>query len=388
MLAIHTPGGIGRYARILGATLLTRFTGDLHLFLATKDDLPSILSELPAHEAGSFSLRENVHIHSSRMPGVPRHLIHKLELGRVMASQKLDAYLDPDYILPDILGVPCSCVVHDTTPYTSPQMLGPKARIIYGFGAKAALRKAHRLICVSEVGKERLAGLFPEYADKLRLVESCLAPKFSNASAEAYRPQSSIRIRTSLGDIELPQPFILHVGVHGPRKNLDMLQGAFAELKLRMFPHRLVLVGGQAKPIPRTQLHVPSAALPDGSTMQQQAPLPDILHLGRVSDDDLVALYRHADLLVLPSFEEGFGYPVLEALSFRTPALVTAGSPLAHLAGVAQFRDVRKMAEIAADLEDTLRHLPALAGAITSGFSLQHYCCGRYLEDLLDALNA
>jgi hypothetical protein len=39
-------------------------------------------------------------------------------------------------------------------------------------------------------------------------------------------------------------------------------------------------------------------------------------------------------------------------------------------------------------LEDALRNLPALAGAITSGFSLQHYCCDRYLEDLLDALNA
>jgi glycosyltransferase involved in cell wall biosynthesis len=267
-------------------------------------------------------------------------------------------------------------------------MLGPKARIIYGLGAKTALRKAHRLICVSEVGKEKLMGLFPEYADKLRLVESCLAPKFSSASAEAYRPMNSVLIRTSLGEVDLPRPFILHVGVHGPRKNLDVLLEAFMELKLRMLPHRLVLAGGQARSLPRVQNPVPSVVLSDGSTMQQQAPPPDVLHLGRVSDDDLVTLYRHADLLVLPSLEEGFGYPVLEALAFRTPALVTDGSPLAHLAGVAKFRDVHNVAAIASDLEDTLRNLPSLAGEISAGFNLQHYSCDRYLEDLMDALNA
>jgi glycosyltransferase involved in cell wall biosynthesis len=312
--------------------------------------------------------------------------MHRLELGRVMAGQKLDAYIDPDYLLPDIPGVPCSCVIHDTSPFTALGTLGPKARIIYGAGAKRALRNAHRLICVSSVTLKSLTALFPEYSDKLRLVESCLAPKFSAASSEAYRPLSSVNIHTSLGDIEVPQPFILHVGVPGPRKNLNVLTEAFAEVKLRMFPHRLVFVGGQAKPVPKAQHPMPQVALPDGATLQAQIQLPDVLNLGRISDEDLVTLYRHADLLILPSLVEGFGYPVLEALAFRTPALVSAGSPLAYLPGVASMSDVTNPAQVALDIEETIRNLSSLAGEMAAGFNLSRFCCQRYLEDLRKAL--
>lgn len=333
-----------------------------------------------------FLLKPNHHIHCSKTPFMPRYFIHQVQLGPAFASLKLDAYLDPDFILPSLPGVRCACVVHDLTPFTSPKMLGVKARLIYGRSARPALAKADRLITGSPHILGSFAKIYPQYAEKMRVVEPCLAPSLAKASASAYQPRSTILIDTEFGEVQLPQPFILHVGVHGPRKNTKTLIKAYGEAKLRMFPHRLVFAGGKAAPIPRRRETIPQVAYSSGSVTDRLSQLPEILRLGRVSDDDLVTLYRHADLLVLPSLEEGFGYPVLEALAFRTPALVSKGSPLSHLPGVASIQNPRDYLAMAEDLESALRDLPGLCASISSSFSLSHYRCERYLSDLIAAI--
>jgi glycosyltransferase involved in cell wall biosynthesis len=386
MLAIYTPGGIGRYARILGATLLTSFDDELHMFLESKADLSTILNEVPEHISAGFTLRPNHFIHYSKAPAMPRYAIHQMEIGHAFAGLKLDVYLDPDYMLPTIPDVHSSCVVQDITPFAAPNMLGTKARLIYSMSARPALHNSYRLIVSSQHTADALSELFPQYLAKIRVVEPCLSPIFAEASASAYQPRSSILIETEFGEVTLPQPFILHVGVPGPRKNTKTLIKAFSEAKLRMFPHRLVFVGGKASKLPAQSDAIPQVAYSNGALTEQLRQLPEILHLGRVSEEDLISLYRHADLLVLPSLEEGFGYPVLEALAFRTPALVSKGSPLSLLPGVAIISNPSDYLALAEDLENALRDLTQLSAAISSSFSLSHYRCERYLDELLAAL--
>jgi len=386
-LPIHTPGGIGRYARILASVLLTRFEGELHLFLQRREDLQLILQELPHHEASNFQPSGRTVLHLSKFPYLPRQVLHQMEVPRVFAGLKLDAYLSPDYVLPPIAGAAMSCVAFDTTPFAAPHLLGVRARLIYGVLAPRALAAAHRVICISERTREGLTRLFPDFAPKLRVVHPCLAPSFSAAAEEGYQHVGLVNVRTEYGIQGIPHPFILHVGVPGPRKNLDVLLRAFRELKLRMLPHRLVFVGGRAVPPPKQDKPITEAALPGGSTLTGTASLPEVLHLGRIADSDLITLYRHADLLVLPSLDEGFGYPVLEALCFRTPALVSANSPLAHLPGVAAASDVQSPLALAADLEEALRNLSELSSQLSAGFTRREYSCERFLEKLLDALS-
>jgi len=385
-LAIHTPGGIGRYARILAAVLLTGFDGELHVFLQRRRDMQAILNELPRAKAERFVLHDKVQLHFSSFPVFPRHMLHQLELPGVFRQLNLDAYLDPDYVLPNLSGIGCHCVIHDTTPYAAPLLMGAKAQLIYRISGPTSLSRAKTLICVSKHTRDRMAELFPSLESKLHTVVSCIAPKFSMAGSETYRHLSAVDVETVHGIVSIPLPYVLHVGVAGPRKNLPALLTAFNEVKLRMLPHRLVVVGGRAKQLPKQERPLHEIALPDGSCFRPESPLPDVLHLGRVSDDDLVSLYRHADLMVLPSLEEGFGYPVLEALAFRTPALAAKDSPLAHLPGVATISDVRDPASIAAALEDALRRLSHLASELSSGFSIDYYSCDRYLHDLLTAI--
>jgi len=346
----------------------------------------AVLNELPQAEAERFILRDNVQLHFSSFPALPRYLLHQIELPVVFRPLALDAYLNPDYILPNLRDASCHCVIHDTTPYSSLGLLGTKAQLIYRASGKASLKRANTLICVSERTRYRMEELFPSLKSKLRTVVSCLAPKFNKAGSDAYRRLSTVDVETAYGDVSIPLPYILHVGIAGPRKNLPVFLAAFNEVKLRMFPHRLIIVGSPAKPLPKQKQPVRQIALPDGSCLSPESPLPDVLHLGRVTDEELVSLYRHADLLVLPSLEEGFGYPVLEALAFRTPALTAKDSPLAHLPGVAAIPDVKDPASIAAALEDALRGLTDLASKLTEDFSIDYYSCDRYLRDLLAAL--
>lgn len=383
-LAIHTPGGIGRYARILTAALLRYFDGELHLFVQRNSDLDLVQRELPEAPA---KIRPQVRLHLSPLPLLPRYLQHQWLIPRAFNELKLDHYLDPDYILPLLERTPCTLVVHDTTPYRSLRMLGAKARLIYGISARPSLARAERIICVSERTREKLAELFPQHEAKMKTVASCLSPRFEAASHSSYRRLETVSVETQYGPVAIPQPFILHVGVPGPRKNLPALLHAFREVKLRMLPHRLVLVGGKAEPLNagREGAPVPEAALPAG-TAPASGSLPDILPVGRVSDEDLITLYRHADLLVLPSLEEGFGYPVLEALTFRTPALTSSSSPLAGLPGVAAISDPGDAAVVAGALEDALRRLPELAQQLTENFHAPEFSCERYVREMLAAI--
>jgi len=80
-----------------------------------------------------------------------------------------------------------------------------------------------------------------------------------------------------------------------------------------------------------------------------------VLALGRVSEEDLVALYRAADCLLYCSRGEGFGFPVLEAMACGTPVVCSSTTSLGEVAGgAAQLADPEDPASVRAALEAVL----------------------------------
>ena len=78
-----------------------------------------------------------------------------------------------------------------------------------------------------------------------------------------------------------------------------------------------------------------------GPRRDPQAPLADVpwrMTLGFVSDEELAALYRAAEMLIMPSTYEGFGLPVLEAMQFGTPVICARASSLPEVAGEAAMQ--------------------------------------------------
>lgn len=117
---------------------------------------------------------------------------------------------------------------------------------------------------------------------------------------------------------DLPQNYILFLGTLEPRKNLNGLLKAWNEIK-KDFKETWLIVAGTSgsvfKPLKFTE------------------DLERVCFLGYVEDQHLPGLYAGAMLFVLPSFEEGFGLPALEAMACGTPVLVSNGGALCEVVG-------------------------------------------------------
>lgn len=124
------------------------------------------------------------------------------------------------------------------------------------------------------------------------------------------------------------QKFILHVGVMEKRKNLPALVRAFKKLQDDGFQdYRLVLVGqGSGKLHSDDHAGVLKAIRETG--LQDKVVLP-----GYVPDEELSAAYSGASLYVFPSYNEGFGIPILEAFRFSLPVIVADNSCLPEVGG-------------------------------------------------------
>ena len=140
--------------------------------------------------------------------------------------------------------------------------------------------------------------------------------------------------------------FILAVGTVEPRKNYPRLLAAFRRLRSRQGSLPFIINGRPGVP----QLVIAGrAGWAYGDTLQRIAAEPGVRYLGHVDEPTLAALYESASVLAFPSLYEGFGLPLLEAMSHGLPAVVGAAGALPELAQEAALAvktdDVEAIAE-------------------------------------------
>ena len=121
--------------------------------------------------------------------------------------------------------------------------------------------------------------------------------------------------------------FILAVGTVEPRKNYPRLLAAFRRLRGRSVPF---IINGRPGVPELVIAGRPGWAY--GDTLQRIAAEPGVRYLGHVDEPTLTALYESASVLAFPSLYEGFGLPLLEAMSNGVPAVVGAAGALPELA--------------------------------------------------------
>jgi glycosyltransferase involved in cell wall biosynthesis len=138
---------------------------------------------------------------------------------------------------------------------------------------------------------------------------------------------------------DLPRSYILFVGTLEPRKNLAGLIQAWNEVKDEFKRTFLVIVGATGTVFGPLKLH--------GAPER-------ILFLGYVDDEDLPGIYANAQALILPSFDEGFGLPALEAMASGTPVIFSDGGALPEVVGNAGM--IFKLSE-AGSLATALREI-------------------------------
>lgn len=119
----------------------------------------------------------------------------------------------------------------------------------------------------------------------------------------------------------LPKNYIMFAGSLQPRKNLQTFIEAWLEIK-NDFPKLWLIIAGNTGKV-YTTTHLPK--------------VERVMSLGYVSEDDLAGIYAKAALFVLPSFDEGFGLPALEAMACGVPVIVSEGGALPEIVGEAAF---------------------------------------------------
>lgn len=158
------------------------------------------------------------------------------------------------------------------------------------------LRNASRIIAVSQATKNEIETHYPEVADKITVTYEGIDPAFMAAVQTNPNPASMV-----------DGPYFLYVGNAYPHKNLEMLVRSFDQ-SLKGYPDslkvRLVFVGSDDFFYTRLKSYISKTAVKKR-----------ILFLTDADDKMLHAYYRNALALVIPSLMEGFGLPLIEALT-------------------------------------------------------------------------
>lgn len=293
--------GIGTYTRGVARELARRADTAVGLFLPRP---------LPADADGLG----NVTVHADRR-GLGTLWV-QTTLPRRIEAWRADALLAALTIAPLRGGVPAVSVVHDLTPWTHPEWHAE--RTLAGFVPlwERTVERAARLLCVSQATADDLARLYPETAPRVRVVWNGVDPEFTPSRDETGRAQTRARYANG-------RPFLLYLGTLEPRKNVGALVAACERLWAaeRRRPD-LVLAGG---------LGWKSAPL---ERQIARSPFREKIHLaGYATRPVALALYRSAEAFVYPSFAEGFGLPVVEAMACALPVVASDAAALTEVGG-------------------------------------------------------
>ena len=272
----------------------------------------------PEHAAEFEALGPNFRLILVPVSSTPRRLLWE-QTGLPLAVRRLkaDVLHSPHYTMPLLPGGGYRQVVsfHDMTYLLMPELHPRFHRRFFPPMMRLSVRRADRLLVISESTRRDLERLLPSAAGKITTTPLAAGPVFRPAP-----PAEVLDACTRYG--LTPGRFLLYVGVLEPRKNVPMLLQAFAQIA-RHFPEvPLVIVGKKGWMYDAIFAELTARGLADR-----------VVFTGYVPEEDLPRLYGGARAFVYPSLYEGFGLPVLEAMQCGTPVVTTDISSMPEVVG-------------------------------------------------------
>lgn len=252
-------------------------------------------------------------------------LTEQLYLPSLIKKYNLDLMHFPHFNVPFFYYEKFIVTIHDLilTQYPTERAttLGPVKYRIKRFGynlvIRHAVRKAKKIIAVSNFTKSELIKYFNLKEDKIMVTYEAIDPA---------HPQFPLYSQIILNKYKIKKPYLLYVGNAYPHKNLEGLIQAFKDFSKIKQEYYLVLVGKEDYFFKRLKDEVNMLGLEK-----------KVIFAGFVLEQDLPAIYREADIYVFPSFCEGFGLPPLEAMSYGVPTVSSPAGALKEILGEAAY---------------------------------------------------
>jgi glycosyltransferase involved in cell wall biosynthesis len=243
------------------------------------------------------------------------YLWFEWSLPMAMKRDGAEVFLSPDGYCSLSTKVPTIMVAHDIAHHHFPEQVPYWARLYYNYFIPRYLKKADRIITVSQFTKKDIETSYSIDPDKMTVAH--------NGGRGTFMPlvekvQDQVRAEFSEGC-----PYFFYTGAVHPRKNVHRLIAAFDAFKKKQDSNAKLLIGGRF-------------AWQTGvvKTSYEQAEFKkDILFLGYLAEEELTSLMASALALVYVSNFEGFGLPVLEAMHCEVPVITSTVSSLPEVAG-------------------------------------------------------
>lgn len=240
-------------------------------------------------------------------------MAEQIELPKLLKKYNLDLVHFPHFNVPILYSGKFVVTIHDlihqhhslNRSSTHSLPIYQLKKLAYRKAFSTALKKSQKILTVSEFVKTQLIDEWKINSDKIMVTYEGVEEKF---------------FKKFKSDLNIKPPFILYIGNAHPHKNVEGLIKAFLNLRKSYQYLSLVLIG-------------PNNFFWD--RIKQAYNQKDIHFTGPLSDPEYIGLLRGATCLVQPSFEEGFGLPLLEAMAAEVPIVSSKAGSLPEIGGQA-----------------------------------------------------
>jgi glycosyltransferase involved in cell wall biosynthesis len=334
--AIYLNAGISRFGRHLIDTLTSR----------TSEDSFEVFTQTTFEPPTEWWDRPNLKLERVAPAGSGRKAWDNFGSRRFARPELCDVWLSTHHAIPFRPCVPTVITIHDMVPMVHPEFNDWKRSLFLRFILRHNARKATRILTNSEATKQdivRLAGV-----GESKVLVMPLGPG-SNLTQPAEASECGMPV----------VPFARYVfalGTLEPRKNFAGLVRAFAKASSEPGMEDVGLVVAGARGWKEDAIF---------EEIERLKMAEKVSFLGYVPDEQLPGLFRKSEAFILPSFFEGFGLPILEAMMAGAPVLTGGHGATRELAGDAgAFFDPADPDDMARCIVEVLQSPPAYREAM------------------------
>ncbi len=229
-----------------------------------------------------------------------------------LSEYKANILFSPGFICPIIKTAKYVTVIHDMTFFSHPQVHTFFKRLYFPFMIRRSVKRSEKIIAVSYNTKKEIIKYSKISGDKI-VVTHLSANKFQK---NIIKDEKKLLVEK----YKIKSEYLLFVGMIEPRKNLNLIIEALEKISDKEI--QLVIVGKKGWMVDDLFEKIKLKNL-EGR----------IIFTGFVEDDELEIFYKNAKVFLYPSLYEGFGIPVLEAMTARCPVITSNISSLPEVAG-------------------------------------------------------
>ena len=303
--AFHNNTGLGNYSRFVMEGLLKYFPQNQYVAYSPKPPNP---------QRGNFFNEKKLDV-KTPPSGVGGLLWRSFFIKNDLQRDGIQIYHGLSNELPFgkmPSGIKTVVTIHDLIFERYPKLYPFFDTLIYKIKFRKACKNANAIVAVSQQTKRDIVDFYGINPEKIHVIyQDCDVAFQEKLSAEHLE---NVKVK-----YQIKKKYILSVGTIIERKNQASLVAAFHKLDLSNY--ELILVGGHSKYQNQIEKYIKDSSI------------KNVKILNKVPFQDLPALYQSSELFVYPSFFEGFGIPIVEAIHSGVPVVAATGSCLEEAGG-------------------------------------------------------